>query len=110
MDGWRRHDIVRYGPTLAMAVGLSLIMGKYEQSNCRRQIPVLTPPIDDGDQIRQCLSAENGDFLECFPKGIFEANAGLMTSDDNRALFDERSHCPNSLSAPALSSQGCGIS
>ena len=39
------------------------------------------------------LSAADGDLLEPPPEGVFKADAGLMTGDNDRALDDWRLHC-----------------
>src|ERR1700687_5521121 len=76
-----------------MTVGLPPIMVEYEQPYGRRQIAVRAPGIDLGDEVRQRLVAADGDLLEPSPEGVFKADAGLMTGDNDRALDDWRFHC-----------------
>jgi hypothetical protein len=40
-------------------------------------------PIDCGDEVRQCHVAAACDLLERLPKSIFEADAGLVTGNDD---------------------------
>src|SRR3984957_20539938 len=68
-------------------------MVEHEQPDGRRQIAVRTSCIDLGDEVRQRLVAADGDFLEPSPEGVFKADAGLMTGDNDRALDDWRFHC-----------------
>src|SRR6202158_4914670 len=81
-----------------MTVGLPPIMVEYEQPYGRRQIAVWASGVDLGDEVRQCLVAADGDFLEPSPEGVFKADAGLMTGDNDRALDDWRFHCPSPVS------------
>src|SRR5580692_5688692 len=68
-------------------------MIEHEQPYRRRQIAVRSPGIDLGDQVRQRSIAADSDLLEALPEGILEADAGLVTGDDDRALDDRRFHC-----------------
>src|SRR5580692_1464169 len=81
-----------------MTVGLPPIVVEHEQPDRRRQIAVGASGIDLGDEVRQCLVAADGDFLEPSPEGVFKADAGLMTGDNDRALDDWRFHCPSLVS------------
>jgi hypothetical protein len=68
-----------------MTVGFCPVMVEHEQPDGRRQIAVWASGIDLGDDVRQCLVALDGDLLEPLPEGVFKANAGLMTGDNDRA-------------------------
>src|ERR1700730_17642354 len=76
-----------------MTVGLRPVVVEHEQPDGRRQIAVRASGIDLGDEIRPRVVAADGDFLEPSPEGVFKADAGLMTGDDDRALDDWRFHC-----------------
>src|ERR1700690_3265616 len=76
-----------------MTVGFCPVMVEHEQPDGRRQIAVWASGIDLGDEVRQCLVVADGDLLEPSPEGVFKANAGLMASDNDRALDDWRVHC-----------------
>src|SRR5712672_1170368 len=68
------------------------IMIEHEQANGRRQIAGRAPGIDGGNHFGQGDVALRRDLLESLPKCIFEADAGLVTRDDDRALNDKRFH------------------
>src|ERR1700730_19461172 len=76
-----------------MTVGLRSVMVEHEQPDGRRQIAVWASGINLGDEVRQCLVEAVGDFLERPPEGVFKADTGLMTGDNDRALDDWRFHC-----------------
>src|SRR6516164_10384096 len=74
------------------------IIIKHEEPNGRRQIAVRALR-DGGNQIRQGAPATRCNLLETAPERIFEADAGLVTSDDDRSLDDRRFHA-QPLSSP----------
>src|SRR5205823_6609789 len=48
-------------------------------------------------QVRQCHVAPTGDLLEALPEGILEADARLVSSDDDGPLDDRRFHRSSSV-------------
>ena len=46
--------------------------------------------IDHGDQVVQLRVAISGDLLEAFPKGILNADARLVSGDDDGVFDDQR--------------------
>src|SRR5262249_1741113 len=88
----RDDDAARSVATLVMVGQLVAIEVEHEQANRRRQVAVLPLGIDRGDEVRQGHVAPAGDLLEPLPERILEADAGLVTSDDNGALDDRRFH------------------
>jgi len=61
---------------------------KDEEANSRRQIAVPPIRVDFGDKVRYSLIALVRDLLQRTPERIFEAHAGPMATDSNRALYD----------------------
>jgi len=53
---------------------------------------MLTIAIDRGDQLRKGHAALTGDLLQTVPELVFEADAGLVACNDNRALRNRRLH------------------
>src|SRR4029077_7499827 len=91
----RRHDHQRRLAAIldGMTIGLRPVVVEHEQPDGCRQIAVRASGIDLGDQVRQCLVAADGDLFQSLPEGVFKADAGLVTGDDDRALDDWRFHC-----------------
>src|SRR5438067_211330 len=67
-------------------------MREHEKANGRGQIAVLASRIDRFDDLGQRHAARSRNLLKGFPERIFETHAGLMTTDDYRALDDRRFH------------------
>jgi len=58
-----------------------------EQTNRGRQIALLAIAVDLADQFGQRHVAQPGDFLHAVPECLFEADAGLVTRDHDRAFL-----------------------
>lgn len=65
---------------------------EHEQPDCRREIALLTRPVDFGDHIRQRHVLPVGDVFQAAPEGIFETDAGLVSTEYDRSLDDWRLH------------------
>src|SRR3954463_8812640 len=66
------------------------IMIQHEQPDGGRQIAVPTLRIDRCNEIREGHVATPGDLFQSFPESIFQTDARLVTSDDDRALDNRR--------------------
>jgi hypothetical protein len=82
------------------------IMIKHEKTNGGRQIAVDAFRIDRGNHSRQGRIAPRRDLLECIPERIFEADAGLMTPNNDRPLDDKRFHADP---LPTFPQEDCSI-
>jgi len=73
-----------------------------EKPDCRGQVVVLAIPVDLAYKLCQRRPVEGGDLLHRVP----EADAGLMTSNDDRAFDDRCFHCASSREG-LLRASGC---
>src|SRR5262249_32479871 len=67
-------------------------MREDEEANGGRQVAVLPGRVDGRNDLGQGHAARPGDFLQRLPERVFEANAGLVTGNDDRALDDRGFH------------------
>src|SRR5712672_3560424 len=78
---------------------------KHEQANCGRQIALLAIAVDLAHQFGQCHASKARNFLHAVPECLFEADAGLVTRDHDRALHHGRLHDASSPSIRCWSSK-----
>src|SRR5262249_44573555 len=65
------------------------IMIEHEEADRRRQIALVARGVDSGDELRKRSVADRGYLLQRIPERVLEADAGLVTGNDDRA-FDHR--------------------
>src|SRR5262245_2032608 len=82
-----RPDIRRHGRRGARAEVV-----EHEQPDRGGQIALLTVVVDLADQLRQRHVPQSGNLLHAVPEGLFEADAGLVSSHHDRTLNDGRLH------------------
>ena len=75
---------------LLLLENLIPIETKHKDANGRRQVTLLPLGIDRLDKIRRTHVAPGGDLFQPLPECIFEADARLVASDDDRTLDDCR--------------------
>src|SRR5215510_8773486 len=91
-DASTRRSSLRPRLRCAAAIGAGAEVVQHEQANRRRQIALLTIAVDLADQLRQRHVARARNFLHAVPECLFEADAGLVTGNDNRTFDDGRLH------------------
>jgi hypothetical protein len=67
-------------------------MIEHEQTYGRRQITLLTIAVDLANQFGKRLVTLARNFLHGIPEWFFQADAGLMTANHDRAFYDWRLH------------------
>ena len=72
----------------ALLMPIRAEVSEYEQADRRGQITVSALLVDLCNQLRQCHSLNVCDFLQVTPEGIFKANAGLVSINDD-GTFDD---------------------
>ena len=80
----RFRDVGQLGPPA--------IIIEHEDADRRGQITAATGAVDDADQLGQALPSRLRDLFERSPERIFDADAGLVARDDDRALDHRRFH------------------
>ena len=97
--------------TSLLRVGkLAPIEVEHEETNGRRQVAVLPLGIDRLDKIRHTYVAPGGDLFQPLPECLFEADARLVASDDDRVLEDCRfQSSPRQRRSGANKVAACGI-
>ena len=59
-----------------------------EKADSGRKVALLAAGINFGDEAREVDAARPRDLFEAAPESVFQANAGFMFADGNRALYD----------------------
>lgn len=65
---------------------------KHEHADGRRQVAAFAVLVDLGDQLPERPMVRTGDVPEVTPEGILEANARLVSADDDGMLHDRGFH------------------
>ena len=65
---------------------------QHVQAECRREIALLACVVDLRDQVRHRRSLAMSDFFQLTPEGIFQADAGLVSTNDDGAFDNRRFH------------------
>src|SRR5882724_3942912 len=88
-----RDELMQRDPA-NRAHGAALEVVEHEQADRRRQVALLAGCVDLADQLGQRHAAYPGNLLHAAPERLFEADAGLVAADNDRALHHGRLiHC-----------------
>src|SRR5581483_9241097 len=82
---------------------------EHEQTNCRRQIALPTAAVDLADQLGQRLATLTGNLLHAAPEWLFQADAGFVARNHNRAFDHLRFHFCTLLAQKSSDDQYYGI-
>src|ERR1700712_5380987 len=89
-SGGLRPRVRRYRSGGGYRAGAEIV--EHEKPDRRRQVALLAVAVDLADQFGQRHVSQARNFLHAVPEGFLEADAGLVTGDDDGTFDNGRLH------------------